>query len=294
MTETDSPPEKPKRSPRRRRRADKAQSRNGSGRKPNHDTSGGDSDGPKRGFYLLPNLLTSASLFCGFWAITESFMGDYVTSAWLLLVAMIFDGLDGKVARLTGTSSAFGIQYDSMADLVSFGVAPGFIAYTWALRSAWNPKIGWTMATMFVICGALRLARFNIQFDPGEKTYMKGLAIPAAAAGIAVTILFFSKMGWVTPEGTAAAPNVVLVMVILLSFLMISRIKYYSFKDVDVFRKRPLSILLLVLLVILIIRVEPQYSLFFLFLIYMFSGPARFLFNWYFRRPGESGETLID
>lgn len=289
MNEDKSNSNKPNRTFRRNR--GRNNSENGD---PKHRFFSRDAEGPKRGFFLFPNLLTSGGLFCGFWSMTEALAGDYVTAAWLIMLAGVFDGLDGKVARLTRTTSAFGVQYDSLADLVSFGVAPALLIYTWALHLVWVPKIGWTIATMMVVCGALRLARYNVEFDPDEKTYMKGLAIPASAGGVTLTVLFFSKMGWVTAEGTSAYPNLILVLVTVLCFLMVSNFKYYSFKGIDLFRRRPFSVLLSIILFILIIRVWPVRTLYLMFFIYMLSGPALYLINWYFKTPGESGEPIID
>jgi CDP-diacylglycerol--serine O-phosphatidyltransferase len=249
--------------------------------------------GPARGVYLLPNLITTTSLVLGFWSITETFVGDYVTAAWLLLLSAVCDGLDGKVARLTGTASAFGVQYDSLADLVAFGVAPGFLVYVWALKYAFNAKLGWTIAAMYVICGALRLARYNVQFDPDEKTYMKGLAIPMGAAGVALAVLFAHEMEWVTAARTAAAPTITLLWVIGLAFLMISRIKYYSFKNVDVLKRRKFSFFVGAILFVLIVRVYPVHTLFAIYLAYMASGPVLFLLR-RFREPGAEAEALID
>jgi CDP-diacylglycerol---serine O-phosphatidyltransferase len=288
-------PDETQKKPFRRRRAAKKAEASVDGAPPKHaPLFRRDDGGPIRGFFLLPNLITSASLFCGFWSITETLVGHYSMAAWLILAATVFDGLDGKVARLTGTTSAFGVQYDSLADLVSFGVAPGFLVYVWALKYAFNPKLGWTVATMFVICGALRLARFNVQFDPEEKTYMKGLAIPVGASGVALAALFAHEMDWITPDRTAAAPNVTLIWVVVLAFLMISRIKYYSFKNIDVLRRRKFSFLIVAILFVLIVRVEPVKTLFLLFLAYMASGPAMFLLRLYRRPPGAEGEVLLD
>ena len=201
-------------------------------------------EGPKKGFYLFPNLVTSGSLFCGFWSICKTFSGDYIFASWLIFIAMIFDGLDGKVARLTRTTSQFGVHYDSLADLVSFGVAPGILLYSWALVHAFHPGGGWVVAAMYVICGVIRLARFNVHFDPNDKRYFKGLPIPAAACFAALTVLFFKHMEWVEDGDLASMPNLVLLIAGVLAFLMISTIRYFSFKDVDFFRKRPLPILL--------------------------------------------------
>jgi CDP-diacylglycerol--serine O-phosphatidyltransferase len=146
----------------------------------------------KRGIYILPNLFTTGNLLCGFWAIISVFQEKYFYSAVAILTASVFDILDGKVARLSGATSKFGVQYDSLADLISFGITPAVLAYSWALRP--YGRFGWLAAFLFVVCGALRLARFNIQSASGEVKYFKGLPIPAAASMIALTILLYLRL----------------------------------------------------------------------------------------------------
>ncbi|MGZ3570120.1 MAG: CDP-diacylglycerol--serine O-phosphatidyltransferase, partial [Thermodesulfobacteriota bacterium] len=131
----------------------------------------------RRGIYILPNLFTTGNLFCGFWAIVSVFHEKFEYAAYAILLATVFDALDGKVARLSGAMSKFGVQYDSLADLISFGVAPALLAFAWALRP--YGRFGWLAAFLFVVCGALRLARFNVQSSSGEVKYFKGLPIPA-------------------------------------------------------------------------------------------------------------------
>ena len=137
----------------------------------------------KRGVYLLPNLVTTGGLFAGFYGIVATMKGDYQLAAWFILISAVFDALDGKVARLTGTTSRFGVEYDSLVDLVSFGVAPGLLMYSWALQPF--GKFGWLAAFLYVVCGALRLARFNIQVNTVESRRFVGLPVPAAAGMVA-------------------------------------------------------------------------------------------------------------
>ena len=167
----------------------------------------------KRGVYILPNLFTTGNLFCGFWSIISVFQEKYFYAAVAILLASVFDALDGKVARLSGATTKFGVQYDSLADLVSFGIAPALLAFSWALRP--YGRFGWLAAFLFVVCGALRLARFNVQTASGEVKYFKGLPIPAAASMIALTILLYLHLietGWVKDI-------VILVMIYILAFL---------------------------------------------------------------------------
>ncbi|NTW99850.1 MAG: CDP-diacylglycerol--serine O-phosphatidyltransferase [Geobacteraceae bacterium] len=148
----------------------------------------------RKGIYILPNLFTTGSMFAGFYGMIAGINGDYRTAAICILVSAVFDGLDGKVARATGTTSKFGVEYDSLADLVAFGVAPGLIMYFWALKPF--GRLGWLAAFLFVVCGALRLARFNVQVETVESKRFVGLPIPAAASMVASTVLFFQHMGW--------------------------------------------------------------------------------------------------
>jgi len=232
----------------------------------------------RRGVYILPNLFTTGNLFCGFWAVISVFQERFFYAAIAILLASVFDVLDGKVARLSGATSKFGVQYDSLADLVSFGVAPAVLAFSWALRP--YGRFGWLAAFLFVVCGALRLARFNVQSASGEMKYFKGLPIPAAASMIALTILLYLRLietGWVKDI-------VILVMIYVLAFLMVSNIRYFSFKELDLARRKPFSILIFVVLSMIVIVMEPTIVLFGFVLFYVFSGPASMLMAWRKRR----------
>jgi CDP-diacylglycerol---serine O-phosphatidyltransferase len=228
----------------------------------------------KRGVYVLPNLFTTGNLFCGFWAIISVFQDKFSLAAMAILLAGIFDVLDGKVARISGGSSKFGVQYDSLADLVSFGIAPAVLAFSWALRP--YGRFGWLAAFLFVVCGALRLARFNVQTTSGESKYFKGLPIPAAAATISLTILLYLRLietGWVKDI-------VILVMIYVLAFLMVSTVRYLSFKELGLAKRKPFSTFMFVVLSIIVIVMEPVIVLFGFVLIYVVSGPATTVFGW--------------
>jgi CDP-diacylglycerol--serine O-phosphatidyltransferase len=229
------------------------------------------SESMRKGIYILPNLFTTGSLFAGFYGIVSGINSDYRTAAIWILVSAVFDGLDGKVARATGTTSKFGVEYDSLADLVAFGVAPGLLMYLWALKPF--GRLGWLAAFLFVVCGALRLARFNVQVDTVESKRFIGLPIPAAASMVSATILFFHHMGWASSYKKLA----ILILIYLLAFLMVSNIKYYSFKDPEMIKKQPFGFLVLLVLLIIVIAAEPAIMMFILFCCYILSGPITFL-----------------
>ena len=221
----------------------------------------------KRGIYVLPNLLTSANLFCGFYAIVAATQGYFLKGAIAIMIAAIFDGLDGKIARVTRTVSRFGLEYDSLSDAISFGVAPGILVYLWALQPF--GRLGWLAALLFVACGTLRLARFNTQVNVVGSDYFNGLPIPAAAFMIASTVLLLHRFG-----GTGTTKHVtILIMIYVLSFLMVSTIKYYSFKQVELFRKMKFNMLVIVVLMFIVIAAEPSIAFFLIMLCYVFSGP---------------------
>jgi CDP-diacylglycerol--serine O-phosphatidyltransferase len=232
----------------------------------------------RRGIYILPNLFTTGNLFCGFWAIVSVFQEKYEYAAYAILLASVFDVLDGKVARLSGATSKFGIQYDSLADLVSFGIAPALLAFSWALRP--YGKFGWLAAFLFVVCGALRLARFNVQSSSGEVKYFKGLPIPASALMIALTILLYLRL----IETDWVKDIVILVMIYILAFLMVSSIRYFSFKELDLAKRKPFSIFIFIILTMIVIVMEPTLVLFGFILLYVFSGPVNMVRVWRKRR----------
>lgn len=222
----------------------------------------------RKGIYLLPNLLTTAGLFSGFYAVIASMNGRFEAAAIAIFIAMIFDGLDGRVARLTNTQSAFGAEYDSMADIVSFGIAPSIVVYNWALSDL--GKAGWLASFVFVVGGALRLARFNTQVGVADKRFFQGLAIPAAAAILA-------SMVWFGVDSGVAGNDVsylVAAITFLLGLLMVSNFRYNSFKDVDWRSKVSFVSVLAIVLVFIVVAFEPAATLFAAFLIYAISGPV--------------------
>lgn len=229
---------------------------------------------PKKGVYLLPNLLTSASLFGGFYAIVASLDGQFEKAAIAILISGVLDGLDGRVARLTGTSSKFGVEYDSLSDLVAFGLAPGILIFTWALRPF--GRYGWLAAFLFVVCGALRLARFNVQVTTVESKRFNGLPIPIAAALVATTVLIFFNFG----KGQEMAKHItILILVYALAFLMISNVKYYSFKEFNLSQRMPFRFLVGLIFLLIVIAAEPTMMLFLLSLGYVLSGPVTTLLD---------------
>src|SRR6266481_4424730 len=214
----------------------------------------------RKGVYLLPNLLTSAGLFSGFYSIIctlNAARGGATRQYWLaavmILVAQLCDALDGRIARLTRSTSSFGIQYDSLADLVAFGVAPGILVYQWALRP-WG-RWGWLAASLYVTCGALRLARFNVQAESVEKRRFVGLPIPAAADTIASTVLLYYFFGG---EGATHKHVILLVVIYALAALMISNVSYNSFKGIHFSARQPLWILVALIVGLKLVIAEPQ------------------------------------
>lgn len=242
----------------------------------------------KLGTYLLPNLLTTANLFCGFYGIIAAINHDFRTAAIAVLVSCLFDILDGKVARLTGTNSLFGVEYDSLADLVAFGVAPAVLVYLWALRPF--GRLGWAAAFLFVACGALRLARFNVQADSVSKKHFVGLPIPGAAAMVSTTVLFFYRMG-----GSGSTKHfLLLAMAYTLGFLMVSSIPYYSFKEFDGFQRMPFRMLFLMILLFSVIAAQPTIMLFTLGLVYVSSGPLGYVYKFYQSRTQPVSEDAAE
>ncbi len=224
-----------------------------------------------RGVYLLPNLFTMGNLFCGFFAIISAIKGDFGLAATAIIVANLFDILDGKVARIMHATSRFGMEFDSLADLVSFGVAPGLLIFLWSLSSF--GRLGWLAAFLFVACGALRLARYNVQVETTEKGTFNGLPIPAAASMLATTVLICEHLG-----ATGIESNVVLLLLCYgLAFLMVSNVKYPAFKESIFSGRAPFIALVMLAVTFIVVAAEPQISLFFIILIYTLSGPVKLL-----------------
>lgn len=221
----------------------------------------------RRGIYILPNIFTSLNLFCGFYSLIASINGKYVAAATAIIIGVMFDILDGKIARATNTTSKFGVEYDSLADLVSFGIAPGIMVYLWALKPF--GRIGWLAGFLFMTCGALRLARFNCQAGAVSSDYFTGLPIPSAAGMAATTVLFCNKFN----ISGNLSPVIILILLYILSFLMVSTIKYNSFKKTELFKKINFNVLVSIILILIFIAAQPSTALFLLSLAYIISGP---------------------
>lgn len=232
----------------------------------------------RKGIFILPNLFTSASLFGGFYAIVAAIQGRYEAAAIAIIISSVFDGLDGRIARFTHATSHFGNEYDSLSDLVAFGVAPGILAFLWALEPF--GRLGWLAAFVYVICGALRLARFNVSKNSLPDNYFKGLPIPAAACFIASSVLFASALG-----GMPENKRIIIIFVIyMLSFLMVSTIDYLSFKEFDIKNRKPFNVLVSIILICILIAYKPKIILFFILLSYILSGPIITLYRLYGKR----------
>jgi CDP-diacylglycerol--serine O-phosphatidyltransferase len=227
----------------------------------------------RRGVYLLPNLFTTAALFAGFYAITSAFNQRYEVAAISIFIAMILDGLDGRVARLTNTQSAFGAEYDSMADMISFGAAPALAMYVWSLAGL--GKFGWVAAFVHAAGAALRLARFNTQLATADKRYFQGLPSPSAAAILAGFIWFCETHNF--SGELVRYPAAALAMAS--GLLMVSNFRYYSFKDLDLRGRVPFLWAILIMLVFAFVFTNPPLMLFVIFAAYAVSGPVLTLFR---------------
>lgn len=232
----------------------------------------------RRGIYLLPNLFTTGALFAGFYAIIAALRGNYEAAAMAIFVAMVFDGLDGRVARLTNTSSKFGAEYDSLSDMVSFGVAPSLVVFSWALDGL--GKFGWSVAFIYVACAALRLARFNTRIDTADKNYFTGLASPAAAAIIASAVWVGQEEGWVGVGLPYELSVLVGLLTAIVGFLMIANFPYQSFKGIDFRGRVPFVVMIVVVLVFGLVFVDPPRILLLAFLAYAASGPVTQFIKW--------------
>ncbi|HEY6065292.1 MAG TPA: CDP-diacylglycerol--serine O-phosphatidyltransferase [Thermoanaerobaculia bacterium] len=220
-----------------------------------------------RGVFILPTLFTVGNLFCGYLSVWCSIRGTFQTAAILIIGAAVLDMLDGRIARLTNSASRFGEEYDSLADLVSFGVAPAVLAYSWGLADF--HRLGWMASFLFVVCGSMRLARFNIQTHVADKKYFIGLPIPAAAGTIASLVL-------ATPERLVERFWMagLLVLTVILSYLMISTLRYRSFKDLDLRRQRPAWIVVAIAVAFAVVAYRPAATLLAVALVFAASGPV--------------------
>ena len=238
----------------------------------------------RKGIYLLPNIITLSSMFSGFYSIGASFNSDYERAAWAIMIASVFDVLDGWVARLTHTTSKFGIQIDSLSDAISFGVAPGVLAYSWSLQSF--GKIGWLASFFMVACAALRLARFNVQMGGEEKKHFTGLPSPAAGLMIATTVLAYQeiidilrRMQFQELADMLVLEYWVLALTFIVAGLMVSNITYHSLKEANLKERRPFGLLVVIVAILVVVAYHPAIVLFLISLAYVLTGIGEALFK---------------
>ncbi len=224
----------------------------------------------RKGIYLLPNLCTSMSIVFGFWSLVLAASGRIEPAAWKILWCFVFDGLDGRIARLTRTTSRFGVEFDSIADVVAFGAAPAFLVFQWGLKG--YGRWGWIAACVFLVGGAIRLARFNVQVGTVDPKRFVGLPIPLAASVLVTTILLVGDLG----RGMARSP-VLLALPLALGFLMVSTLPYRSFKEFDLRARHPIGLFFAILSVVLLAIAETRVTLFVVALAYAASGPVSWI-----------------
>lgn len=229
----------------------------------------------KKGIYVLPNSLTLCGMFFGFYSILSAIKGNYVHAAWAIIIAIIFDGLDGWVARLTHSTTKFGIELDSLSDLTAFGVAPAVLIYKWAIAPF--GRIGFAVAFLFMACGALRLARYNVQMGSTESKAFTGMPIPAAAVVLATLVIFYSEI-W---EGTPEKNIFILLFTLILALLMVSRLKFHGIKEIDFSTRKPFWILVAIVLVLAIIVIHPEVALFVFAMVYLLEGIIENIYLYY-------------
>jgi CDP-diacylglycerol--serine O-phosphatidyltransferase len=224
----------------------------------------------RRGIYLLPTLFTVGNLFCGYSSIVQSSANRLEAAALLILLAAVLDGLDGRIARMTGTTSEFGLEFDSLADIVSFGIAPAILAYHWGLGPG---RAGWSLAFLYVVCAAMRLARFNIRTSPkADKRYFVGLPSPAAGSVLACIVFAFPTR----PEPRVLSA-LLAGLVFGVSVLMISRLRYRSFRDIDLSNRRSYIYVLPIAAILIAVALHPQYVMLGLCTAYLVSSPVLYL-----------------
>lgn len=228
---------------------------------------------PGMHIYVLPNLITTMNMFSGFVAIIMSIRGEYLFAAYAIVAGAVFDQLDGRVARLTRSMSKFGAEYDSLCDLVTFGVAPSILLYLWALQPF--GRLGWLVTFLFTTCGALRLARFNVQANIVEKSYFQGLPIPMAAGIVASSVLAYTELG-LEPKGNWG----LMAMTVLLAMVMVSTFRFRSFKDIDLKRRLPFKYLVVAVGLIMVVAIWPEVMLFVVFMSYAAIGAIFGILGW--------------
>ena len=237
----------------------------------------------RRGIYLLPNLLTLGALFAGFYAIIAGMGGNFNEAGWAILIAAVLDGLDGRVARLTNTQSAFGAQFDSLSDMVSFGVAPALIIFSWALSSL--GQAGWAASFIYISCAALRLARFNVQLGKVDKNFFVGLQSPVAAG----LVTFVAWAGF--KYNVEITPFIAFGVAVLTAFtgiLMISNYRYYSFKEIHFRGTVPYVVFLMAVVLLVVIAQRPHEVLLSMCLVYAMTGPIIWIYKRLKSKPRKS------
>ena len=222
----------------------------------------------RRGIYLLPNLLTTGALFSGFYSIVAAMNQQFESAAIAIFVAIVLDGMDGRIARLTNTQSAFGMQYDSLSDMISFGLAPSLVMYQWALFGM--GKLGWLAAFVYTVCAALRLARFNTQATSIDRRFFQGLPSPGAAAVSGALVWFGSSYGLIDGK---MIEFICFLVTVIVGLLMVSNIRYHSFKEFDLKNRIPFVTFLIIVPIFVLVAIEPASILFLLAAIYVVSGP---------------------
>ena len=214
-----------------------------------------------RKIYLVPNIVTTANMFCGFYSVVLSIQGEFVQAAWTIMAAAVFDALDGRIARLAKATSQFGVEYDSLSDLISFGMAPAILTYRWALEP--YGRMGWLAAFLYLACAGLRLARFNVSTASVPKGFFQGLPSPAAAGVMANLVIFAGATGWPAEVADfASRRHVALVSDLLIASLMVSTIRFPSFKELNWKSKATFGYLVVGVLTMILIAVKPDVTIF--------------------------------
>jgi CDP-diacylglycerol---serine O-phosphatidyltransferase len=246
-----------------------------------------------RGIYLLPNAFTTAALFCGFYAIIQAMNQKFEHAAWAIFIAMILDGLDGRIARLTNTQSEFGAQYDSLSDMVSFGAAPALVIYEWSLRGLPN-KLGWIAAFIYCSGAALRLARFNTNIEVVDKRYFQGLPSPAAAAMVAGFILIMTDLGTDVGLTLRQLGWISFGVTLFAGLTMVTNVPFYSFKDVNFRKSVPFIVVFLIALGLALVSIDPHKVLMPIFVLYGLSGYAVYFWRLFKGKPVSMVQTDSD
>ena len=240
----------------------------------------------KKGIYILPNSITLCGMSCGFYSILASFKGHFEIAVWGILIANIFDGLDGWIARLTNSATRFGIQLDSLSDLVAFGVAPSVLVYNWGFQhlSGLSGRIGWGVSFFFVMCGALRLARYNVQMDTAESKSFTGMPIPAAATVAASFVLFSLEF----LDDFFIKNYIALVLVFVLSLLMVSTIRYHSLKEFNIKGRKSFQFLVWFAIIFMLVYINPPVVMFLFSIFYMILGISEYSYFFYKKRKNKA------